>query len=343
MAKAGERYVFLDGLRGIAALVVASLHATAIITPGAAGPSNAGLAVDFFFCLSGFVVAGAYDARLHGRMTVAEFMIRRLIRLYPMILLGVALGLGAHLYVTDEPLGASLALAAREVLIVPAPRDPTAFTLDAPMWSLLFEILACLGYALAVKWAPARLLPWLCVAAGATLVPGIMIAGQVTNFGVGGETGLLAGIPRVAYPFLMGVILQRSGLAARLPRFNPLVGIAALLAVLLAPFPWAAYDVAAAILVLPAILLAGAATRVSGAGWDLVGRLSYPLYLVHWPVLLVVAKLSPLGPAPTIIAGLALSAAAAAGALIIYDEPARRWLNRRRSPPLSPELPIRSS
>jgi peptidoglycan/LPS O-acetylase OafA/YrhL len=324
--------VFLDGLRGVAAMAVAALHAAVIVAPDTPALENVGLAVDFFFCLSGFVVAQAYDARLSAEMTVVEFMTKRLVRLYPMILLGVLLGLGAHLYVSGHPAGVSLSLAAREVLIIPAPLDATGFTLNGPMWSLLFEIAACLGYALAVKWLPAKALPWLVAGAGVVLAIGIQIAGQVTTFGVSGITGMLCGIPRVAYPFLLGVVLQRSGLVARLPALNPVVGVAALLAALLTPLASPAYDIVTAMLVLPAIMLAGAATRVTGRAWEFVGRLSYPLYLVHWPVLLVAAKLSPFETFVTGVAGVLLSVAVAAVALIAYDEPARRWLTRLRSP-----------
>jgi peptidoglycan/LPS O-acetylase OafA/YrhL len=136
----------------------------------------------------------------------------------------------------------------------------------------------------------------------------------------------------VAYPFLLGVVLQRSGLVARLPALNPIIGVTALLAALLIPLSSSAYDIITAMLVLPAIMLAGAATRVAGRAWELVGRLSYPLYLVHWPVLLVVAKLSPFEAIVTEVTGVLLSVAVAAIALITYDEPARRWLTRLRSP-----------
>ena len=86
-------FVFLDGLRGLAALWVAAYHLSQMFrTP--LKPEHAYLAVDFFFCLSGFVVAAAYDGRMDGGMGVVEFFRRRLIRLYPMIAFGVVLGAG---------------------------------------------------------------------------------------------------------------------------------------------------------------------------------------------------------------------------------------------------------
>ena len=64
-------YAILDGLRGVASL-----------------------AVDFFFVLSGFVIGYAYDDRW-GRMTYRDFFKRRLIRLHPMVVMGMLIGAAA--------------------------------------------------------------------------------------------------------------------------------------------------------------------------------------------------------------------------------------------------------
>ena len=90
------RYEILDGLRGVASLVVvafhlfeahAASHADQIINHGY-------LAVDFFFVLSGFVIGYAYDDRW-GRMTYRDFFKRRLIRLHPMVVMGMLIGAAA--------------------------------------------------------------------------------------------------------------------------------------------------------------------------------------------------------------------------------------------------------
>ena len=77
-------YATLDGIRGIAAALVAMRHAGALF-PGWDFP-NSGLAVDLFFVISGFVVASAYDRRLADGLTLGAFMRIRLIRLYPLYL-----------------------------------------------------------------------------------------------------------------------------------------------------------------------------------------------------------------------------------------------------------------
>src|SRR5580693_10064467 len=87
------RYEILDGLRGVAAVVVVAFH---IFEAHAKSPLNqiinhGYLAVDFFFVLSGFVVAYAYDDRW-GKMTQWDFYKRRLIRLQPMVIMGTIIG-----------------------------------------------------------------------------------------------------------------------------------------------------------------------------------------------------------------------------------------------------------
>lgn len=89
------RYEILDGLRGVAAMLVIWYH---FFEGFATSPTdqmmNHGyLAVDFFFVLSGFVIGYAYDGRWkNGKMTASRFMLRRVIRLHPMVILSVVLG-----------------------------------------------------------------------------------------------------------------------------------------------------------------------------------------------------------------------------------------------------------
>src|ERR1700761_290962 len=84
-----QHFAVLDGMRGIAALIVLILHTA---QTHRSGLPQAALAVDFFFILSGFVVAYAYEARLQSTLSLASFARVRLIRLYPLIFLGVSMG-----------------------------------------------------------------------------------------------------------------------------------------------------------------------------------------------------------------------------------------------------------
>ena len=87
------RYEILDGLRGVAALLIVAYHLFETYSTGPAGQiiNHGYLAVDFFFVLSGFVIGYAYDDRW-DRMTVWSFFKRRVIRLHPMVVYGCAFG-----------------------------------------------------------------------------------------------------------------------------------------------------------------------------------------------------------------------------------------------------------
>src|SRR5437868_11683636 len=88
-------YPILDGLRGVAAVMVVMMHlCEAHATSHLDMNINHGyLAVDFFFLLSGFVIGYAYDDRWN-KMSVGDFFRRRLIRLQPMVIVGMMIGAG---------------------------------------------------------------------------------------------------------------------------------------------------------------------------------------------------------------------------------------------------------
>ena len=89
-----SHYHILDGLRGVASIMVVIFHVFETFNVGNRFVQiiNHGyLAVDFFFVLSGFVVAYAYDDRW-GKMTQWDFYKRRLVRLQPMVIMGSLIG-----------------------------------------------------------------------------------------------------------------------------------------------------------------------------------------------------------------------------------------------------------
>jgi peptidoglycan/LPS O-acetylase OafA/YrhL len=98
-----KHYEILDGLRGIAAIMVVMLHILEIFSGGDHTKlmiNHGYLAVDFFFLLSGFVIAHAYDDRWN-KMTIGQFFKRRLIRLHPLIIAGMTLG-GIFFYFSES-------------------------------------------------------------------------------------------------------------------------------------------------------------------------------------------------------------------------------------------------
>src|SRR3954464_9881011 len=97
--KTKQHFEILDGLRGIAALSIVMFHFMEwVYTDYSKNFIGHGfLAVDFFFCLSGFVIGYAYDDRI-GKMGVIEFFKSRIIRLHPLVILGSVLGLITYLF-----------------------------------------------------------------------------------------------------------------------------------------------------------------------------------------------------------------------------------------------------
>src|SRR5579875_3300219 len=102
--KTKPHYPILDGLRGVAAITVVAFHIfEAHSTSSLEQIINHGyLAVDFFFLLSGFVIGYAYDDRWH-KLSIGGFFKRRLIRLQPMVVMGMLIG-AACFYFQDSPL-----------------------------------------------------------------------------------------------------------------------------------------------------------------------------------------------------------------------------------------------
>ncbi len=155
----------LDGLRGTAAISVVILHFQEL-SLGFAHPDglwlrHAYLAVDFFFCLSGYVVGYAYDDR-YGRMSIGQFFTARLIRLHPLVVLGVVLGLASYVFdpfnaganavnglqVQKAPAWQLALCAIGGILMIPTSSLPNRigsyFSLNWPSWSLMWKYFATL-------------------------------------------------------------------------------------------------------------------------------------------------------------------------------------------------------
>lgn len=327
-----ERFVFLDGMRGIAAFIVVLLHVSRIFNFEFS--PNAPLAVDFFFCLSGFVISHAYDSKISAT-GIGNFMQRRLERLYPMIFVGTILAAlaGATVLYTRGAGGWGLLAfrVALEFAVVPMLVGALAFPLNVPMWSLLFELLASLGYACERGRLSSRNLLAANIVMGALLGTLIALAGHIDTFGVGGKV-LPVGLLRAGFAFGTGVWFHRSGVYRRAVAVPRWVLAAALTGLLLAPTAGAFGDIVLALVVMPGLVLLGSAAR-SGSSpspmWEWSGRLSYPLYVVHWPVLIFVsAALGRSAPAAAI--GLVATVAVAWMALVTFDEPLRNTLADRR-------------
>ena len=178
--KTKQHFEILDGLRGVAALAIVVFHFMEWVFPDASKNfiGHGFLAVDFFFCLSGFVIGYAYDDRL-GKMGIGEFFKSRLIRLHPLVILGSVLGLIALLvdpfgdHAALHSAGSIFLLFLTSVFVVPYPvmqeRSYNLFSLNAPAWSLFWEYVANIIYAFVLVRLGRRALLILTVIAAAAL------------------------------------------------------------------------------------------------------------------------------------------------------------------------------
>lgn len=320
------RFVFLDGMRGIAALAVMVMHSIAIMrwSPVAIYASPA---VDFFFCLSGFVLSFSYDDRLRN-MAPGRFMLKRVIRLYPMIFLAMLLALAAVVIAGTwnvdrwRQIGFGL-------LLVPMFTTTVAYPLNAPVWSLFFEMMGSLGFDLEGRRLPSKLAAAVVAVVGLLLGVAILLAGHVETFGMGGRSFVL-GFLRVGYSFGVGVLIHRAGLHLRGPQMPRWLLAVILLIALLLPVQSGVGDAFIVLILMPALMWLGSRALADPLDrfWEWIGRLSYPVYLVHCPVL-VAAYAWLGGSVAAALAAMALAIGVAWLALILFDEPLRGWIGNR--------------
>jgi len=347
----------LDGLRGTAAVLVVAFHIQGITVlfdaPRLLLP-HAYLAVDFFFALSGFVVGYAYDDRW-GTMSTRQFLVRRLIRLHPLVVLGAVLGLLS--YVADPFAGnrqnapGILIVFAFVMALFALPSAPLAnrlgdsHPLNAPAWTLLQEYIGNLAYALVLRRLGTRAL------AITALIAGLVSAAMALSLGsydTGWGLANFWGAPvRLAYPFITGLLIFR--LHDRLPRwrigFVPLsLSLGVVFAAPVLPSYGGLklnglYQAFCVLLLFPAIIVLG---RHSGGGRMVsrlcraAGQLSYPLYITHYPfVYLYMNRIAAGGTTTwaTVAVAAALYGFTIAFAFAAYrwwDLPLRLALQRRR-------------
>jgi peptidoglycan/LPS O-acetylase OafA/YrhL len=340
----------LDALRGLAALLVLAYHTRGFFLPRGA-LAHGYLAVDLFFVISGFVLARAYDASLAAGGGAA-FMRRRLKRLYPMALLGLALGALIWLAGGRDP-ATVLLLLVLGLAFVPFTPARDVFPLNGPQWSLMWELIANLAYAAIAPWLTTRRLVLLVLAAALAHATVVVDAGT-GSLGPYGHNWW-TGAPRVVFGFFAGVLLARLAAEGRLkvPAAPIAVILAAVVLTLWPPIPEAgraAFDLVAALAVVP-VLVASASRATVGRLrplLDTLAGLSYALYALHIPIVLGLAEAArtlPAGPARWGLDALAIPLAlAAAWAAHRWFEPwAAERLRGARPQGLSTSAPSSST
>lgn len=350
-----ERFLALDGLRGLAAIAVFLLH-----FGRAAGPfrmTGGYLAVDLFFLLSGFVLAHAYEARLRAGMSFWAFSKARVIRLYPLYLLGLAIGASvalANIASFDlwdaAPWRERIGSFVSNLAFLPSAANRySPFPFNGPAWSLFYEMAASLVFGLvAVRLGPRGLV--VAILAGFAALVLLALERGGLDSGAQYRTFWLAAA-RVAFSFAAGVAFYRLWRWRDLklsfaPFWLPAVLMLAIFAA--KPGEWKPlFEVFAAVVAFPLILWLGASARPSrmlAKFCESVGNLSYPLYILHSPLIGAAALLwinmgwgnvrkMEWGPSVGVALIIFVIAYAAAA---FYDTPLRRWLNGRGRPSGTP-------
>ena len=365
-------YELLDGLRGVAALLVVFYHIfegfsfaelTNSAGDGVISTLNHGhIAVDFFFMLSGFVISYAYDDRW-GKMSIVNFFKRRLVRLHPMVVMGALVGVATFVAAgcrqwdgTTTPVSYVLMALVFTMFMVPAlPGLPyevrgngEMFPLNGPAWSLFFEYVGNILYALFIRRLSTKALAILAAALG--VAHAFFFVGDVSGYGSVGvgwtidSVNFFGGLVRMLFPFTVGMLLARTFVPRKV---NGAFWVCTILLVAIFSVPYIAsagsvslnsfYEVICIALLFPLIVWMGACGTCGGSFTGrvskLLGDLSYPLYIVHYPIIylfyawLIEEKHYTLGETWAVSAMVvAVSILLALLLLKLYDEPVRRYL-----------------
>ena len=383
------RYEILDGLRGVAAMLVVAYHLFETYYHGAPDqPINHGyLAVDFFFVLSGFVIGYAYDDRWERqrvgdgtsgiKMSTWSFFKRRLIRLHPMVIFGTLFGALMFYFgsCTDFPLINQtpwymvLLVMFWCFTMIPLPNTmdirgwAETNPLNGPAWSLQWEYIANILYALVIRRLSKVALA-ICVAVFAVMTVILCLNIDVTGFlearnwasytVVGGWSTtpdqLQVGLTRLLYPFFCGLLVSRMG---KLIKVKAGFWWCSLMIVVLFCMPWMGigtegearwtnglYEAICILVCFPLIVAMGAGSSVIGSKSSAInkflGEISYPIYITHYPLIYMQMSWAdshkdvPL--ATHIFVGVCifvLSILVAYGAYRLYDLPVREWLKHK--------------
>ena len=338
----GRTYRTLDGLRGVAALMVVTRHV------GQVFPTNpfpeSFLAVDLFFLLSGFVIASAYEARLLAGQRLGAFMRTRLIRLYPLYALGLALGAAVQLLSAvaaghpPDPVYLTEALGVGLLMLPAVPPLPMGSSaLAGPTWTLLPELLVNLLYAWMVRRLSTRAV-WAVVAAGGVgLVVCERVYGTLDGGWWPGTFPVIAA--RLGFSFFLGVAVFRTRPVRRqgpIAAWAALAILAAALAMRPTPEARRLCELVLVLAVFPAVLAVAVRRepgRLGSGVFAWLGLSSYAVYVLHQPLGSLAGLMSDrLGGEPSWPAAAAFMAAVALLATLadtVYDRPVRRWLTRR--------------
>lgn len=357
-------YPILDGLRGVAAIIVVTFHLTEPLGTGHLDilVNHGYLAVDFFFLLSGFVIGYAYDDRWH-KMSTGSFFKRRIERLQPMVVLGMTLG-AIGFYFTDStiwplihtiPLWKMMLVMLIGYTILPVPLSldirgwEEMHPLNSVGWSLFFEYIANILYAIGIRKFSKTALSILVLIAAIALAHLAITspAGDVSGGWTLNAEQVRVGITRTMYPFFAGLLLSRIAKPTQIK--HAFLWCSLLVAIVLympriggAEHLWmnGIYESVCIIIVFPLIVYLGASGVIQSQTehriCKFLGDISYPLYLVHYPLVYFYVAWISNHKGVTLVQALPYALLILVGGIVLayatlkwYDEPVRKWLRRK--------------
>lgn len=355
----------LDGLRGIAAIMVVAFH---ILEASATSHFNqiinhGYLAVDFFFLLSGFVIGYAYDDRWKT-ISVKEFFKRRLIRLQPMVVIGMIIGACCFYFqecsmwpnIHTVPIWKMLLMMLIGFTLIPVTPSmdirgwSEMHPLNGPGWSLFFEYIANILYGLFIRKFSKLMLSIFVFGAGIYLLHFALTNpnGDMAGGWSFEPVQLNIGFVRVLYPFFSGLLLFR--IRKNIAVKNGFL-YATILLIVLFSLPrfggpntlWmnGLYEAFCIIVLFPLIVFIGAAdthqSQIKIKICKFLGDISYPIYMVHYPFIYIYTAwvLNNKVPLNKILpmASLTLMASITVSYVVLkwIDEPVRKWLSKKGS------------
>lgn len=360
-----NHFEILDGLRGVAAVMVVIFH----LFDAFSGDNhlikiiNHGyLAVDFFFLLSGFVIGYAYNDRWN-KMSLKVFLKRRLIRLHPMVIMGMVIGAICFYFggspilfpqLSQVPFWKVLLTMFVGFTLLPLPTSMDIrgwgemHPLNGPAWTLFFEYVGNILYGVFIRRISNTFLSLLVFLSACVLIHLAITSPNGDVFGGWSiePAQFRIGITRLLFPFLAGVLLSR---LKKPSRIKNAFALSVLMIIVVLSLPrvggtenlWlnGLYESFSIVILFPLIVYIGASGEIKNVVslkiCRFFGNISYPIYIIHFPLIYIYSAwvvdndISLQNGWPMGLLLLVVTVLMALACLKFYDIPVRKWLTKR--------------